>query len=123
MATLTLIRGLPGSGKSTLAKTLPGHHLEADMYFVNPQGEYHFNADHLPAAHLWCQQQTEQLLAAGEDVVVSNTFIRHWELKPYQQLANKYRAKLELIVCSGQYNNIHGVDQATIEKMKRRWQP
>lgn len=65
---LTLIRGLPGSGKSTLAKTLSAVHLEADMYFVNPQGEYHFRPEHLAQAHEWCQQQTEYWLQQGKDV-------------------------------------------------------
>ncbi|CAH0525657.1 AAA family ATPase [Vibrio hippocampi] len=122
MAKLTLIRGLPGSGKSTLAKTLSGHHLEADMFFVDQQGEYQFDLERLPAAHLWCQQQTERLLAEGKDVVVSNTFVRRWEMKPYQQLATKYRAELQVVVCSGNYPNVHGVSTTTIEKMRRRWQ-
>ncbi|TYW41681.1 ATP-binding protein [Vibrio cholerae] len=119
---LTLIRGLPGSGKSTLAKTLPAVHLEADMYFINPQGEYHFRPEHLAQAHEWCQQQTEYWLQQGKDVVVSNTFVRHWEMAVYRKLALQYRAKLTILVCRERYQNVHGVDEATVEHMRQQWQ-
>ncbi|EGQ99607.1 hypothetical protein VCHE48_2835 [Vibrio cholerae HE48] len=119
---MTLIRGLPGSGKSTLAKTLSAVHLEADMYFVNPQGEYHFRPEHLAQAHEWCQQQTEYWLQQGKDVVVSNTFVRHWEMAEYRKLARQYRAKLTILVCRERYQNVHGVDEATVERMRQQWQ-
>lgn len=120
--TLTLIRGLPGSGKSTLAKTLPAVHLEADMFFVNAQGEYHFRPELIASAHQWCQRECEQCLARGENVVVANTFVRHWEMSVYKKLARKYRARLVVEVCRGCYSNIHDVDVATIERMRQRWQ-
>ncbi|PAR27537.1 ATP-binding protein [Vibrio metoecus] len=119
---LTLIRGLPGSGKSTLAKTLPAVHLEADMYFVNEQGEYHFRPELIAQAHEWCQQQTEYGFQQGKNVVVSNTFVRHWEMVVYRKLARKYRAKLTILVCRGRYQNVHGVDEATVERMRQQWQ-
>ena len=47
MKQLILLRGLPGSGKSTLAKLLVGDkdycHKEADMYFVDREGNYKFD--------------------------------------------------------------------------------
>ncbi len=119
---LTLIRGLPGSGKSTLATTMPAHHVEADMYFVQKSGDYVFDVSRLEQAHRWCQQQTEQWLSAGEDVVVSNTFVRLWEMKAYQRMARRYGAELEVITCKGEYPNIHGVSQDVIARMRRRWQ-
>lgn len=121
--TLTLIRGLPGSGKSTLARTLKGRHLEADMFFITPGGQYHYRPEKIAQAHAWCQAETERSLAAGESVVVANTFVRQWEMAPYRRMAKKYRARLKIIVCRGDYDNIHGVDSATIELMRRRWQP
>ncbi len=99
--TLTLIRGLPGSGKSTLAKTLPGVHLEADMFFENAQGEYHYRPELISKAHEWCQQECERVLAQGNSVVVANTFVRHWEMVAYKKLARKYRARLVTKVCRG----------------------
>lgn len=120
--TLTLIRGLPGSGKSTLAKTMNAHHFEADMYFLNDEGEYHYDADNIARAHHWCQAQTKRCLAAGQDVVVANTFIRRWEMRVYQKMAQVYGARLEVIECDGEYQNIHGVDEHTIKEMRKRWQ-
>ncbi|TRN26521.1 ATP-binding protein [Vibrio furnissii] len=120
--TLTLIRGLPGSGKSTLAKTLPGVHLEADMFFVNAQGEYHYRPEWIGKAHAWCQQACERELAQGNSVVVANTFVRHWEMSAYKKLARTYRAKLVIQVCRGNFQNIHGVDPAAIERMRQQWQ-
>ncbi|HEY7866403.1 MAG TPA: ATP-binding protein [Psychromonas sp.] len=120
---LTLIRGLPGSGKSTLAKTLNAVHLEADMYFVNKQGEYRFDPKRLKEAHLWCQQQCEYHLSRGENVVVANTFIEHWEMQAYRQLAKLFNARLTIKICTGNFENCHDVDLLSIEKMKKNWQP
>jgi predicted kinase len=122
MLTLTLIRGLPGSGKSTLAKTLPAVHLEADMYFVNEQGEYQYRAEEIGDAHQWCQQKTDYWLQQGKSVVVSNTFVKQWEMSVYKKLARKHKAKLNIIVCRERYGNIHGVDDEVIERMRKDWQ-
>ncbi len=122
MITLTLIRGLPGSGKSTLAKTLPGVHLEADMYFIDSKGQYHYRPERISAAHRWCQKQTEYWLKKGQSVVVSNTFVRHWEMSAYKKMAKKHGAQLKVIVCRKQYGNIHDVDEAIIRRMQKDWQ-
>lgn len=122
MLTLTLIRGLPGSGKSTLAKTIPAVHLEADMYFVNEQGEYQYRTEEIGDAHQWCQQQTDFWLQQGKSVVVSNTFVKQWEMSVYKKLARKHKAKLNIIVCRELYGNIHGVDDEVIERMRKDWQ-
>ncbi|MFA0085604.1 AAA family ATPase [Vibrio sp. 10N.261.51.F12] len=119
---LILIRGLPGSGKSTLAKSFDAVHIEADMFFLNDKGQYQYDASCIEQAHLWCQGETEKQLKLGKDVVVANTFVRRWEMKVYQQLAKRYKATLEVKVCKGQYQNIHGVSDAVIDKMRRRWQ-
>jgi len=140
--TLTLIRGLPGSGKSTLAQKLVGDddcvaheveqhtvHLETDMYFVNSDGEYHFQPEKLKQAHAWCLQQCEAHLKKLQNkkqqghVIVANTFVKHWEMKAYQDLAKKYSAVLKVVVCRGKYKSIHHVPAATIKRMKQQWQP
>ncbi|MFT7054066.1 MAG: putative kinase [Psychromonas sp.] len=120
---LTLIRGLPGSGKSTLAKTLNAVHLEADMYFINKQGEYQFDPKRLKEAHLWCQNQSKEHLSRGENVVVANTFVQQWEMQAYRQLAKLFNARLIIKVCTGNFENTHGVDLLSINKMKKNWQP
>jgi predicted kinase len=130
--TLTLIRGLPGSGKSTLAKKRVEEaanstgqtiaHLEADMYFIDDAGVYFFQPEFIKKAHAWCQQACENLLQQQQSVIVSNTFIKHWEMKAYQQLAKQYNAKLEVIVCKGKYANIHEVPVETVKRMQQQWQ-
>lgn len=121
-----LIRGLPGSGKSTLAKQLSQEqdsvHLETDMYFVEADGEYRFNPLKLEQAHQWCQQQTEHHLKQGQSVIVSNTFVRHWEMKAYQEIAKRCRVELVIHVCQENYGSIHDIEPTTIAKMKARWQ-
>lgn len=119
---LILIRGLPGSGKSTKAITYDAQHIEADMYFVDSAGKYRFDPSKLPLAHAWCQQQAEDWLKQGKDVVVSNTFIKQWEMDFYRKLAVQYQAELIIEVCREQYQNIHGVGAATLKRMKRDWQ-
>lgn len=119
---LTLIRGLPGSGKSTLAKTIEAVHLEADMYFVNEKGIYNFDPVLLAKAHYWCREKCEQLLQQGQSVVVSNTFIKQWEMDAYRALASKYKAMLKIKICSGNFKNIHNVPRNTLIKMKRGWE-
>jgi len=126
--TLILIRGLPGSGKSTLAKKLitdSSHkliHLEADMFFIDDEGVYLFQPSMLKQAHDWCQKQCRELLKAGQSVVVSNTFVKQWEMKVYRDLAELYNATLKIKTCTGQYENIHDVPVLTIKNMKKNWQ-
>ena len=119
---LTLIRGLPGSGKSTLATTLDGYHLETDMYFIDQQGRYQFDGKRLKEAHLWCQQQCELKLRQGISVIVSNTFVKQWEMQAYRSLAKKYHAQLGIKICTGKFTNTHNVPQDVIQKMQKEWQ-
>jgi predicted kinase len=131
---LILIRGLPGSGKSTLAKTLrrwfssgPDYYLwdhwEADDFFVDDYGQYQFNAKRILEAHHWCQKGVKQSLKHKRNVIVSNTFTRVWEMQPYLDLAKQFGAEVTVLTCEGNYGNIHGVPDETIEKMRERWEP
>lgn len=125
-AKLTLIRGLPGSGKSTLAKQLCEQmnaiHLEADMYFFNSLGDYQFDPAQLDKAHRWCRNRAFDYLNKGMHVIVSNTFVRHWEMKPYLRFAQQYGIDVEILVCHGNYGSVHGVPNETINKMRQNWQ-
>ena len=49
---MVLIRGLPGSGKSTCAREDYAH-IEADMYFMDAEGNYKYNPS---KAHAWCRK-------------------------------------------------------------------
>ena len=120
---LLLIRGLPGSGKSTFAKTLIGYdHFEADMYFIQEDGSYKYDSAYIRKAHEWCKQRTYESLAAGRNVVVSNTFIQLWTMKPYVNMADVLNAVLDVKEMSGQYGNIHNVPEDILIRMKEQWE-
>lgn len=116
---LIIIRGVPGSGKTTKAKEYKDHfHVEADMYFIDKDGRYVFDREKLRDAHEWCMASCRKALQEGQSVVVSNTFIRRWEVKPYVAMAKKYGAKLSVIEVSGMWKNEHGVPDETVERMR-----
>ena len=123
---LFLVRGIPGSGKSTKAKQLlkeglADAHFEADIYFeVN--GEYVFDPSKIKDAHSWCQKETDKALAAGKSVVVSNTFVKKWETDIYFGLAAKHGVEVEVIVATGNYQNVHGVPAEVLLRMKENWE-
>lgn len=124
---LILIRGLPGAGKSTAARErLPAfRHLEADMFFM-VDGSYRFDPSKLREAHEWCQRETFAALARGEDVVVTNTFSRVWEMEPYAKfgatgaVVDLFDAGLSDAQLAAR--NVHNVPQTTIAAMRRRWE-
>ena len=78
MKELFLLRGLPGSGKSTLANSLGGTHVEADMYFLDPQGEYIFDASKLKHAHQWCQDTVEATMRYNSYPEVEWLMYKHY---------------------------------------------
>jgi uridine kinase len=135
MGRITLIRGLPGSGKSTMAKkilTKAGQspdegHFEADMYFIMKDGEYHFNPALIKNAHAWCQAATREYIKTQidymtDDVVVSNTFVKRWEMQPYLDMANEFNLTSLVLVADGNYQNVHNVPQEVIERMRLNWE-
>lgn len=125
MPLLTLIRGLPGSGKSTLAKQIcsitKALHLEADMFFVRKE-KYMFNLKQIGLAHKWCLSKTEETLSKGKDVVVSNTFVKFADLRPYFNIASKTGASVNLLEAKGQYKSIHDIPQDKFDEMKANWE-
>jgi hypothetical protein len=133
-ARLILIRGLPGSGKTTRAKRLAEtgracgltvRHYEADDYFTAPDGTYSFDPTRIADAHGWCLYLTEQALAAGETVIVSNTFTTRSEMEPYLRVAGSVGLGLGYLIleCDGEYKSVHGVPAEIVEAMRARWEP
>ena len=128
MKTLILLRGLPGSGKSTLAKLLVNKdyaHKEADMFFVDGEGNYKFEPSKIKDAHAWCKDETEFLMKYEHSrVVVSNTFTREWEMDSYYELAKKYGYRVVSLIVENRHNgeNVHGVPLEKIEEMEDRFE-
>jgi predicted kinase len=125
MKNLILLRGLPGSGKSTFAKSISDVHYEADMYFVNADGEYVFNPALLKDAHNWCQTMTQIAMEYNTPkVVVSNTFTQEWEMDAYYKLAEKYGYQVNSLIVENRHGGVneHGVPAEALERMKNRFE-
>lgn len=130
MAQLLIIRGLPGSGKTTYAHNLQcdpdgwidTELFEADMYFERPDGIYDFNPKLIPNAHQWCYRKVVESLKSNTSTIVANTFTRKWEYQKYIDYCKEHDIPYEVITCTGNYQNVHGVPQETIEKMRQRWE-
>ena len=123
---LKIVRGLPGSGKSTFARKWAeennAYHVEADMFFVDGNNHYHYDSSKIDQAHDWCQLTAAKALERGENVVVSNTFCRMWEIEPYVKMTEKLGAQLQFHECLENFGNIHNVPQASLEHMAARWE-
>jgi predicted kinase len=129
MKELFLLRGLPGSGKSTLAKMLVGDkdycHKEADMYFVDRDGNYKFQSSKIKEAHKWCHEEIEFLMKyEHSSVVVSNTFTQEWEMEEYYKLAEKYGYRVHSLIVENRHGGVneHGVPSDKLEQMKNRFE-
>lgn len=135
MNRLIIVRGLPGSGKTTVARRMlgpTGKLCEADQYFVNENGEYHYIPEEAGAAHTECFRNVLQHL--GDDVqtvVVANTFTQRWEAAPYIALGKAlgYRVEITLPGTTWQWSPslcakrcVHGVPLNVIEGMLARWE-
>lgn len=128
MTHLYIIRGIPGSGKTTLAGKMMRHgmvdaYVEADMFMVDDKGDYLFNPKRLKFCHEQCQRLTDASLTTGKSVAVSNTFTRKWEMQPYLDMAKEHGATVTVIICQGDYGNVHGVPDEKVAEMKRRFEP
>lgn len=121
---LTLVIGLPGSGKSTFAKSIPNaSHYEADMYFVDDNGNYNFDRSQLSNAHKWCQEGVVRDLKNGKSVVVSNTGLTKWEREIYYKMAQHFGARIQVKTMMNDYGNIHAVPRESLERMKSKFEP
>ena len=122
---LFIVRGIPGSGKSTFAKTLGGQHYEADMYFIDEEGNYNFDGSKIKDAHKWCQSFVEtDMVLEYPKIVVSNTFTQEWEMEPYFKLVKEYGYTVFTIVVENVHGGVnqHGVPEDKLEQMRNRFE-
>jgi predicted kinase len=127
MKQILLLRGTPGSGKSTLAKMIVNKdycHKEADMFFVDQDGNYKFEPSKIKEAHKWCQEEVEFLMKYEHSpIVVSNTFTQEWEMESYFELAKQYGYRVHSVIVENRHGgvNTHGVPEDKLEVMKNRF--
>jgi NEDD4-binding protein 2 len=95
MKTLIIMRGVSGSGKSTLARAIQkldgGVIFSTDDFFTDEDGVYRFDPKKIGMNHIRNQNRTEEAMRDGvSPIIVDNTNVRAWEMKPYVNLADKY---------------------------------
>ncbi|KAM9330404.1 NEDD4-binding protein 2 [Gastrophryne carolinensis] len=96
---LVMLRGAPGSGKSTLARMLleqnpSGVILSTDDYFYC-NGQYQFDINCLNEAHDWNHKRAQDAFVKNvSPIIIDNTNMQGWEMKPYVTMAMKYKYKV-----------------------------
>lgn len=131
---LFLITGAAGAGKSTLAEKLQENTkglidpiaeiCEADeFWYILGKGKYAFNPKLLWKAHKWCQDNAEELMALGVNLVVSNTNIKPKDREAYFNLADRYEYKVVFIHLTTQFQNQHGVPEQVVANMRNNYVP
>lgn len=122
-----IMRGIPGSGKSTWLQRNASPTTEvasADNYHLNPlTGIYEFKPANIKAAHDGCLRDFALSARAGtNDIAVSNTNIRVWELAPYVRIAEAFGFEVRIMrmVCRPEVaitRGVHGVPTEQVWKM------
>lgn len=102
-----------------------GVHFEADMYFIDVNGEYNFDSTKLKMAHNWCLIQTQKSMVNDEPkIVVSNTFTQEWEMELYFRLAKENGYRVFTLVVENRHGGVneHGVPEDKLNQMKNRFE-
>lgn len=134
---MIIMRGCPGSGKSTLAKSIIKSTLgddykqyifSTDDFFVR---QFTFNPARLSEAHAWNQQRVIDAVKKGKSpIIVDNTNLELWEMKPYVSVAVAHGYFVEPLepFTAWRYNvgelskkNIHNVSRQHIKNMMDRF--
>ncbi|XP_074131394.1 NEDD4-binding protein 2 isoform X2 [Sminthopsis crassicaudata] len=134
--TLVLLRGLPGSGKSFLARKLleenpNGIILSSDDFFYK-NGQYQFDGNLLGEAHEWNQKRAKEALEKKvSPIIIDNTNLQAWEMKPYIIMSQKHKYKVHFREPDTWWKfkpkelarrNIHGVTKEKIVRMLEHYE-
>ena len=120
---LIIVRGIPGSGKSTVAEMLGKAICCADDFYMH-DGEYKWVAEDIGKAHGWCQRKCRRFRKAqASQIVVANTSTTVREMQPYMDLARQFGYRVFTIIVETRHDgvSIHGVPEATLDKMRGRF--
>ncbi|KAJ8958237.1 hypothetical protein NQ318_017380 [Aromia moschata] len=139
---LVLIRGVPGCGKSHLSRHIlqstvgidPNyklHILSTDDYFYT-NGVYKYNPEKISDAHGWNHNRAFNALSRGfSPVIIDNTNVQMWEMKPYAMMATDYGYIIEILEPDTHWcfndkelakRNTHGVPRSKIKEMLERYE-
>ncbi|XP_053314358.1 NEDD4-binding protein 2 isoform X2 [Spea bombifrons] len=96
---LILLRGAPGSGKSTLARMFlqknPGGVILSTDDFFSRDGPYRYDPSCLSEAHEWNQRRAKEAFENNvSPIIIDNTNLQGWEMKPYVSMAMKHKYKV-----------------------------
>ena len=100
MKQLILLRGVSGSGKSTLAKEYlnQGGVVHSTDDFFMKDGTYQFDPKKIGYYHKLNQKRTEEAMINGQSpIIIDNTNLQAWEMKPYVEMADKYGYEVKII--------------------------
>ncbi|XP_042649298.1 NEDD4-binding protein 2-like 1 isoform X2 [Tyto alba] len=105
--------------------------LSTDDFFIE-NGVYMFEPDFLEDAHRWNQKRALKAMKNGKSpVIIDNTNIHAWEMKPYVMMAreNRYEVIFQEPDTPWKFNvqeltrrNIHRVPRQKIQRMKEEYE-
>ncbi|NWV10471.1 N42L1 protein, partial [Ptilonorhynchus violaceus] len=105
--------------------------LSTDDYFLE-NGVYIFEPDFLEDAHKWNQKRAHKAMKNGKSpVIIDNTNIHAWEMKPYVMMAreNRYEVTFQEPDTPWKFNvqeltrrNVHRVPRERIQRMKEEYE-
>lgn len=127
-----IMRGPSGAGKSTKAREMgiSGTVLSTDDFWMK-DGQYQFDQARIGEAHAWNQQRARECLKKGmSPLIIDNTNIEAWEMKPYVGMAQQYGYQVQLVAVDVKNSpeelaarNKHGVPADVIGKMIEKYNP
>lgn len=127
-----ILRGPSGAGKSTRAKELgiSGTTLSTDEFWMK-DGKYQHEAARLPEAHAWNQRRARECLKQGiTPVIIDNTNIEAWQMKPYVHMAQEFGYQVNLVPVQVNVSaeelaarNKHGTPLNVIQDMLSKYDP